>query len=89
MGSVFYLYSFNDNPEYDDYWKQIVTDGVNETLNHIPTDKTVRVLPDTVSEAIQTLPTGKAGGEDNLVYKHLIFSKDIISGILSNTFTHA
>jgi hypothetical protein len=67
------LYTFNESQEYYEYWKQSVTATVNETMGHIATDKTVHVLPDTVSEAIQTLPVGKACGEDNLVYEHLIY----------------
>ncbi|XP_053398165.1 uncharacterized protein LOC128556626 [Mercenaria mercenaria] len=82
------LYSPAESQNFDEQWKYTVTTVVENTFNNIKPDEHVRVLPDDVSKAIETLPKGKACGEDNISYEHLIFGKAVISSALANMYTH-
>jgi hypothetical protein len=42
-------------------------------MNEVSTDKNVRILPEEVCNAIESLPLNKASGENCIVYEHLIF----------------
>ena len=50
-------------------------------------DKHVTVLPETVAKAIESCPTGKAGGPDCILYEHLKTAKEFMSIVLANVFT--
>jgi len=49
--------------------------------------KHVTVLPETVTNAIESCPTGKAGGPDCILYEHSKTAKEFISIVLANVFT--
>ena len=51
-------------------------------------DKHVSVLPEIVAmKAIESCPTGKAGGPDCILYEHLNIAKEFMSNIWANLYT--
>lgn len=61
---------------------------VDEVMTSCRTDQSAHITSACVEDAIKTLPNGKSGGPDGIVYEHLRLSKEIISPILAILFTN-
>ena len=65
------LYTPTESVDNDDQWKETISDRVQSALATVKPDKHVTVLPKTVAKAIESCPTGKAGGPDCILYENL------------------
>jgi hypothetical protein len=78
------LYKCSESEYFDGNWKDFVDTTVDEVMTSCRTDQ--RHI--TSACAIKTLPNGKSGGPDGIVYEHLRLSKEIISPSLDVLFTN-
>lgn len=81
------IYKPSTSPSFDETWKQTVCDYVRDYFDNATPEREVCVSSDLVSKCINSLPKGKVGGADGLMYEHLKYCVSVISQPLSNLYT--
>ena len=82
------LYVPSESPDFDSEWKQVVESTVNETFGLLTADENAFVSSETIQKVIKTLPRGKAGNDDHVVYEHFIYGMQEVAPVLANLYTY-
>lgn len=81
------LYSYSNSETFDKSCETQVTLDVCEVISEITPDPHAKVSIGSIEKAIRSLPTGKSGGPDGVVYEHLRFAQQSVAPVLANLFS--
>ena len=82
------LYVPSESPDFGSNWKQVVESTVDETFGLLTADENAFVSSETIQKVIKTLPRGKAGNDDHVVYGRFIYGMQEVAPLLANLYTY-